>query len=199
MKANISPTTQSWRTSVPMVICACGWCDTLASWMHLTTMEVELMARSDPTNAPWYAPAPIMKAMADPMAAMSPTWRTPPKRATFRTALSFAKLSSKPSVKSKNWTPSCEMLCNCTISLASPNPPCPSSEPAMKYPLIVGCPSAAISWPARAEVMISRLMSRISWGSNVSPIDPSMFGFESTYSLSCESMILSTSDSTEAS
>ena len=157
------------------------------------------MASSEPTNAPWYAPAPMMKAIAEPIAAMSPTWRTPPNRATFRTALSLAKLSSKPSVKSKNWTPSCEILCSCTISLANPNPPCPSSDPARKYPLMVGCPSAAISWPARAEVMISRLMSRISWGSSVSPIDPSLFGFESTYSLSCESMILSTSDSTEAS
>jgi len=56
---------------------------------------------------------------------------------------------------------------------------------------MVGCPSADISWPARADVMISRLMSRISCGSSVSPSDPSMFGLERTYSLSWLSMIRS--------
>jgi len=100
--------------------------------MHLTTMEVELMASRAPTNAPWYEPAPIRKATTAPMADMRATWMIPPNSATFLTALSLVRLSSRPSVKSRNWTPSCDTLCSWTISLASPNPPCPSSEPAMK-------------------------------------------------------------------
>ena len=129
--------------------------------------------------------------------ANSPICSAPPSSATPRTALSLAGLNSSPRENSSSCTPSCARLSTCTTSTTAPRPPGPTAEPAKKYPEICGWPSASISPPPTADAVVSTVRSRTSCASSVSPSDAS-FGRERMYSLSCESMIRSTSASVAA-
>mmetsp|Transcript_13162 Transcript_13162/g.55121 ORF Transcript_13162/g.55121 Transcript_13162/m.55121 type:complete len:282 (-) Transcript_13162:908-1753(-) len=130
--AKSTPTSTSWVTSVPMVICPYTVAMASRSAHSLSTTAVLDIERNAPMKTPSATGAPRLFDVAPIMSMSMPTCRSPPPTATPRTARSLAMENSSPRQKSSSTTPTWLRVSTCTSSLMTPMPPGPTHAPATR-------------------------------------------------------------------